>query len=265
MASQGCAGCREGKAFDMPISVAFQPIVDAGTRQVFAFEALVRGAAGEPAATVLGAVTEQNRYGFDQACRVTALEWAGRLGVASEGAALSINFLPNAVYEPRACIRATLAAAERVGFPLRSIIFEITENEQVTDPAHLQRIIRAYREIGFRTAIDDFGAGHANLNLLAAFQPDIVKLDMALVRNIDADPVRRALVRGIAGMTRELGITLIAEGIETEGEHQALCDLGITLQQGYLFARPGFQQLPVPVWPGLPALATANDAVMARA
>ena len=244
-----CEGCRDGAAFDVPFTMAFQPIVDVEARSVFAFEALIRGPNAEPAYTILSQVNERNRYGFDQACRVRAIELAARLGLPATGAMLSINFLPNAVYKPEACIRATLKAAERVGFPLDRLLFELTENEQLTDHDHLKSIVDSYRQMGFRTAIDDFGAGFSGLNLLVKFQPDIIKLDMELIRGLDADPVRRSIVRAIMGICADLGITAIAEGVETEAEMRALRDCGLRLFQGYLFARPGFETLPAPLLP----------------
>lgn len=244
-----CAGCREGQ-FDRPLAMAFQPIVDVGTRSVFAYEALVRGPAGEAAGNVLGAVGVAELYAFDQACRVTAIETAASTGLGALEADLSINFLPNAVYEPRACIRTTLQAASRTGFPTGKLIFEINEGELLTDPDHLAHIVAEYAAMGFRTAIDDFGAGYSNLNLLARFRPDIVKFDMALIRGIDGDKGRQSIVGHCTSMCREMGVSVIAEGIETAGEYAALRDLGITLMQGYLFAKPGFRMLPAPSWPG---------------
>ena len=114
------------------------------------------------------------------------------------------------------------------------------------DDAHLTRIIQSYKAMGFKTAIDDFGAGFSGLTRLAKFQPDIVKLDMELVRDIHRDRVRRALARSVAGICDELGLVLLAEGIETVDESDALRDLGIDLQQGFLFARPLFEGLPAP-------------------
>lgn len=239
-----CAGCRDGAAFAVPLAMAFQPIVEAASGRVFAYEALVRGADGRGAASVLSAVDAANRYAFDQACRATAIEAAGGLGLAGTGALLSINFLPNAVYRPEACIRATLRAAERTGFPVSSLMFEVAEGEQVSDPAHLRRILHSYKEMGFTVAIDDFGAGHSGLNLLADFQPDLVKLDMGLVRGIEADKARRAIVGGLLRICADLRVRVVAEGVETEAEHRALRDLGVTLFQGYLFARPAFMALP---------------------
>lgn len=237
----GCRDCRNRLPLGMPITMAFQPIVDLQGGRIFGYEALVRGIGGEGAGQVLAQVDEGNRYSFDQTCRVTAIELASRLGL--EGM-LSINFLPNAVYRPEACIRATLEAATAMDFPTSRLMFEVSESEPVRDHRHLKNIFVEYRRRGFTTAIDDFGAGHSGLNLLADFQPDIVKLDMALTRQIDGDRVRRAIVSGIARFCAELGIGVIAEGIETPAECLALQDLGIGLFQGYLFARPGFESLP---------------------
>jgi EAL domain-containing protein (putative c-di-GMP-specific phosphodiesterase class I) len=245
----GCRDCRNRNPLQMPITMAFQPIVDVNTRRPFGYEALVRGKGGEGAAAVLDLVDESNRYAFDQTCRVTAIDLAARLGL--EGM-LSINFLPNAVYRPETCIRATLEAAVEMNFPTERLMFEVTESERVRDHAHLKHIFVEYKRRGFTTAIDDFGAGHSGLNLLADFQPDIVKLDMALTRGIDGDRVRRAIVSGIVRLCDELGIRVIAEGVETPGECLALQDEGVSLFQGYLFAKPGFESLPeIPdaVWP----------------
>jgi EAL domain-containing protein (putative c-di-GMP-specific phosphodiesterase class I) len=94
---------------------------------------------------------------------------------------LNINFLPTAVYQPEACIQATLRVAERTGFPLNRITFEIVEQEDLIDPGHLLRIVSAYKAFGFKVALDDFGAGYSGLSRLAELKPDIVKIDRALM------------------------------------------------------------------------------------
>ncbi len=252
-AKSNCDGCRDGAGFDLPIIMAFQPVVDANAGTVFAHEALVRGAAGEGAGFILSQVSETNRYAFDQLCRVTAIEQAAALNMAADGASLSINFLPNAVYEPRACIRLTLAAAMRTGFPLNRIIFEFTEVERL-DTDHILHILRSYRAMGFQTAIDDFGAGYAGLGLLSKFQPDLVKLDMDLIRDIDTSTVKQTIVRSTLDMLRDLGVTPICEGVETIAEYQVLRELGVDLMQGYLLAKPALDALATPVWPGREAV-----------
>ncbi len=255
--SIGCQGCRDGNRFPLPFSMAFQPIVDIVSRTTFAHEALARGSGGEGASTVLSAVDDTNRYTFDQQCRVKAIEMAAKLGLPNSGAYLSINFIPSAVYEPRACIRLTLDAANRTGFPLDRMIFEFTEDEKL-DTAHLLSILKTYRAIGFKTAIDDFGAGYAGLQLLANFQPDIVKIDMDLVRGVDVEPVKRSILRHTLRLLEELGITPVCEGIETVDELNVLRDFGVRLVQGYLIARPAFESLAAPVVPDWTRLQTAE-------
>jgi EAL domain-containing protein (putative c-di-GMP-specific phosphodiesterase class I) len=246
----GCNECRNGAGLGFAFTMAFQPIVNIRTRELHAYEALVRGPNNEPAGWVLDQVDDGNRYRFDQACRVKAIELAAKLGLARHPACLlHINFLPNAVYRPETCIRATLQAAAEFDFPTERIVFEVTEGERVRDEAHLRAIFAEYRRQGFSTAIDDFGAGYSGLNLLAQFQPDVIKLDMALTRDIDSDRVRRAIVSGVMLVCRDLDIRVVAEGIETVGELNTLCELGVELIQGYLFGRPAFEQLRAPDWP----------------
>lgn len=239
-----CSGCATSSRLDFDFSMAFQPIYDAVAGRVWGYEALVRGLSGEGAFDVLSKIGPEQKYRFDQDCRIKAIELASRLFPAGEDLKLSINFMPNAVYEPVACLRATLRAAERYGFPTTSIMFEFTEDEEVTDTAHLTNIITEYRKHGFTTAIDDFGAGHAGLGLLVEFQPDLLKIDMKLIRGVDSSPARQAVVTGVVGIADELGITVLAEGVETESEFLFLKAAGVRLFQGYWFAKPAFEELP---------------------
>lgn len=244
-----CAGCARGERVGFDFDYAYQPIVNVESREVFACEALVRGPQGEPASWVLDQVHEGNRYRFDQACRVKAIKGAREFGV---GPRISINFLPNAIYRPEVCIRTTLEAARTHGMPLDRIIFEVTEGEEIADGPWFASILREYKRCGFLTAIDDFGAGFAGLKLLSDFQPDIIKLDMGLVRNVERDKPRQAIVRNLCRMCEELDIDLVAEGVETVGERDFLRDEGVCLMQGFLFARPAFRQAPAidpTVWP----------------
>ena len=237
-----CQGCKSGAALPFAFSMAFQPIFDIRRGTIFAHEALVRGTDGSSAAGVLSRVDRDNQYEFDQRCRVRAIELASHLFPRDNMPHLSINFMPNAVYEPRACIRKTLETAQRTDFPLDRIIFEFTEAERL-NTAHLLNILKCYREIGFKTAIDDFGAGHSGLNLLAKFQPDIVKLDMDLIRGLDMDLRKQVIVRRTLDMLRDLEITAICEGIETAEELAILEEMGVSLIQGYHLARPAFERL----------------------
>jgi len=233
-----CPGCSDSTKLPFSFSYAYQPIVDIASRTLYAHEALVRGPNGESAYSVLNQVTDANRYRFDQACRVKAIKMAAALQMPSM---LSINFLPNAIYQPELCIRSTVEAARTHNFPINRLIFEAVEGERVEDGLRLAEILREYQRIGFLTAIDDFGAGFAGLNLLANFQPDIVKLDMDLVRRIDQSPSRQSIARAVIRMLDEMNIAMIAEGVETQEEAKCLEQMGVRLMQGYLFSRPLFE------------------------
>lgn len=236
-----CHHCADESVLDFDFTMAFQPIVNCQTDEIFGYEALVRGLNNESAMSVISNVTEDNRYMFDQLCRIKAISLAAELNLDST---LSINFLPNAIYRPERCIRTTLAAAELYGFPTDKILFEFTEVEKIEDSNIIKKTVEYYQALGFKTAIDDFGAGYSGLGLLADFQTDIVKLDMGLIRHIDRDSIRQLIVTNCLNMFVDLGITPLAEGIETKEEMIWLRSAGVQLMQGYYFARPGFKSLP---------------------
>jgi PAS domain S-box-containing protein len=239
-----CDACKDGAIPPFSFSMAFQPIIDVEARRVYAYEALVRGPGGESAYSVLAKVTDKNRYAFDQACRVTAITLAKKLGVDKTQAKLCINFMPGAVYSPAACIRRTLDTARQVSFPLDRLVFELTEVEEVKDRAHLRSIFEEYRRHGFKMAMDDFGSGFCGLNLFVDLTPDILKLDIELTRNLPRSAVALATMRALVQLCETLGVTLIAEGVETPEEFYALQTCGVRLMQGYLLARPALEALP---------------------
>jgi EAL domain-containing protein (putative c-di-GMP-specific phosphodiesterase class I) len=187
-----CKQCLESKDLGFDFTMAFQPIIRYSTKQIFGYEALVRGSNNESAFSVISKVNDDNRYRFDQLCRVKAIALASKLNIDS---VVSINFLPNAVYRPELCIRTTLEAAKEYNFPIEKIMFEFTEVEQVQHNDHLKHIVECYKNLGFTTAIDDFGSGYSGLNLLAGFQTNIVKLDMELIRDIDKHPVKQVIIK----------------------------------------------------------------------
>lgn len=227
---------------DVPaFSYAFQPIVDVARREVFSYEALIRGPAREPAFQVLERVPPGRRYEFDRDTRMAAIGLAASLGLPCH---LNVNFLPQGLYASPDSISSALETAVRRGIAPDRIILEVTEGEAIADHANFAELLNQYRRTGLKLAIDDFGAGHAGLNLLADFQPDQVKIDMNLVRGIERHGPRQAIVRAVAQACAELGIDVIAEGVESVGEYLWFVDQGVSLFQGYLFARPGFECLP---------------------
>jgi len=231
---------------EFAISCAFQPIVNVSEKQVFSYEALLRSTMNESSKNVFEKVKKSELLLFDQRARNIALEFAGRLNVNSY---INLNFLPRSLQTSDKYIQATLEAATRFGLRPTQLVVEITETEAIHDQEIFLSLVNDLRSKGLKIAIDDFGAGYSGLNLLANFQPDMVKLDMQLVRNIESHGPRQAIVKAITQVCVDLGIDLIAEGVETLEEYHWLREHNICLLQGFLFAKPGFECLPEVFYP----------------
>lgn len=222
-------------------SLAFQPIVDAPARSVVSCEALIRGPAGEPAWQVLQSVPAAHAHRFDQRIREQAIDLAAQLGL---GCQLNLNFLPQSLDSCLDPLGSTIEAATRHHLPLDRLVLEVSEQEVIGDQPRFAEAINEYRAMGVQVAIDDFGAGYSGLNLLVDFQPDQLKLDMKLIRGIEGRGPSQAVVRAICQACYDLGIDVVAEGVETVEEYAWLAGQGLRLFQGFLFARPAFRQLP---------------------
>jgi EAL domain-containing protein (putative c-di-GMP-specific phosphodiesterase class I) len=225
---------------DMPCSFAYQPIVSAADGSIFSYEALLRGTNQEPASNILDQNPSTKHPSFHDESRILALHWAAFRNLSTH---LNLNIMPSVVTSSPAAIPSTLDAAQRFHISPKQIVLEILESEIIGSLRGLSGALREYRSTGLLFAIDDFGAGYAGLNLLAEFQPDFLKLDLRLVRDIEKKGPKQAIVRGIRRTCTDLGIEIIAEGVETEGEFRWLREEGIRLFQGYLFARPAFEEL----------------------
>jgi EAL domain-containing protein (putative c-di-GMP-specific phosphodiesterase class I) len=224
-------------------SFAYQPIVDIEQQKVFAYEALVRGLQEESAGSCFAQIPSGDLHRFDRDARIRAIELAASLKLST---LLSLNFLPQSLETFPDAIESTIEAAHRANLALRSILLEVTEGEMIHDAANFAKRMNSYRAQGLRVAIDDFGAGYSGLNLLAEFQPDAIKLDMQLVRDIESKGPRQAIVRAVIQACDDLGIEVIAEGVESEAEFRWFKRIGVRLFQGYYFCRPGFRALPQP-------------------
>ena len=141
-----CRQCIESVDLGFDFTMAFQPIVHCSSKQIFGYEALVRGLQNESAFSIISRVNDNNRYRFDQLCRIKAIALAAKLNITTM---VSINFLPNAVYRPERCIRTTLEAANEYNFPISQIMFEFTEVEKVKDNQHIKHIVEYYKNLGF--------------------------------------------------------------------------------------------------------------------
>ena len=238
----GCAQCAQGTDLDFDFTLAFQPIVDLHQRTIHSYEALARMPGTDSAGPVFAHVNESNQYRFDQVCRVKAIKLAAELQIPT---LVNINFLPTAIYQPARCLRTTLEAAKTYQFPIERIVFEFTENLEVKNHDHINNIVDHYRDQGFKTAMDDFGAGYSGLSLLADINVDKIKLDRALIIAIHNQPKRQIMIKHLCRMAAELNIEVTAEGVEQYEELSCLADLGVRYFQGFYFARPQIEALPV--------------------
>ena len=214
-------------------SVVVQPIVELGSAKVVGVEALCRfhAATGRTLRSdevFLEAHELQLGIELEQTALASALELVAAL---ADEVYLSVNLSPRAVLSP--CTLELLGDA-----PLSRLVLEVTEHEAVADYPQLLAALAPLRTRGMRLAVDDAGAGFASLQHIAQLLPDIVRLDVAFVRELDRDPVRQAAAQSIIGLADAIGATVVAEGIETAAERDAVAALGITLGQGNLLGRP---------------------------
>jgi EAL domain-containing protein (putative c-di-GMP-specific phosphodiesterase class I) len=152
--------------------------------------------------------------------------------------------MPKSLDSSPEAILTTMDAATRANLPIGRMVLEVVEGDIINDHAQFNARIDEYRGLGLKVAIDDFGAGYSGLNLLVDFQPDLVKLDRQLVTGIERHGPLQAVVRAISQICLDLGIDIVAEGVESEAEYAWLASQGIHLFQGYLFARPAFESFP---------------------
>ena len=228
---------RLGATFDRALDslwIAYQPIVASTTRSVFGYEALLRSA--EPTFPHPGAV-------LDAAERLGRLEDLGRrirdlaaapMPAVPELGLLFVNLHTTDLLDPALLSRD--APLSRIA---HRVVLEITERASLDGVKDVRARVAALREIGFRIAVDDLGAGYAGLTSFAVLEPEIVKLDMTLVRDVHQSPTKQKLVRSMAQLCKDMGMMVVGEGVETASERDCLVDLGCDLLQGYLFAKPG--------------------------
>ncbi len=213
--------------------MAYQPIVSWSRQEVFGYEALLRSrepSLPHPPAILDAAERLEQLRDLGRAIRTAAAEPVARM---PPGAVLFVNLhtqdlLDDDLFDPASSLAKI---AERV-------VLEITERSSLHAIRDVQVRIARLRAIGFRIAVDDLGAGYAGLTSFAQLEPEVVKLDMSLVRGVHLQPTKLTLVRTMVAMCRELGMQVVAEGIETPEERDAMVNAGCDLLQGYLFAKP---------------------------
>jgi len=212
--------------------VGFQPIVDWRRRQLYGYEALVRsdGPFARPsdllsAAEKLGRLTDLGR--------MIRRKIADHAASNPPGVLLFVNLHARDLEDPDLMDRSSPLSQVS-----HNVILEVTERTALEEVSDIATRVGRLRDMGYRLAVDDLGAGYAGLASFARIEPDVVKLDMSLVRGVEGSPLKQSVVRSVVGLAEELGIEVISEGIEVVAERDTLADLGCRLFQGYLFGRP---------------------------
>jgi diguanylate cyclase (GGDEF)-like protein len=234
------------------LTMVVQPIVDLRSGSIHAFEALARfGADGSGSPLQWFSLADElgEREALERACLREALELFCRRPPRTH---LSVNLAAPALLDPR-----TLRMLDHMP-DLSGLIVEVTEEALVQNDAQLRVAMEPLRARGARLAVDDIGAGYSGLSQIAAVRPSYLKLDRSLVKGIDADDGRAALVSALASYAERVGIMLVAEGMEHASELRTLIELGVQLGQGFYLARPGAP------WPAVPPGVLAAAGRLAR-
>jgi len=225
----------------------FQPLVSVSTRETRAFECLIRGRDHTGiipaprllnAAKTMGIVHELDKAAWRSAIRRGA-------ALAKQGHQLFVNFTPSSIADLKFGLQEAMATCKEHGVPFENLVFEVTEGEEIRDIGQLEKIVNGYRAEGAKIALDDLGSGYSSILHLADLLPDYVKLDQGLVRGAHGDYVRSVLLKAITDAAHDLGIQVVAEGVETEEDLKFCIAIDADLVQGYYLAYPAESPLPV--------------------
>jgi EAL domain-containing protein (putative c-di-GMP-specific phosphodiesterase class I) len=224
------------------VAFSYQPIVDTSTQTIIAYEALLRGAGNKSFADISQDISDVEWVNFDTNSRARAISTAASLDLKVD---LHLNYMARNNEDAMAAADTTLVTAWRNGIDPTRIVLEIDYDQLIGDIESFSAIINKYRGAGLRVCIDHFGAGRASLDLLEPMRPEMISLDLNLIRGIESNGPRQAIVRGMLQTCNDLGIDLIAKYVESEAEYRWLVEEGVDLMQGNYLAKAGFETLPV--------------------
>ncbi|MFW5410558.1 diguanylate phosphodiesterase [Pectobacterium brasiliense] len=228
-------------------SFAFQPIIDPLSRQIVSLEALIRPPSGELPQTYFEGLTDDEAYETDLKSKKVAFAMAAALQLGEQS--LSINLRPMTLVKIPQAVNFLLQEIQINGLVPEQIIIEFTETEVISRFDEFTDAVRLLKAAGIRVAIDHFGAGFAGLLLLAQFQPDRIKINRDLIKDVHKSGSRQAIVQAIIKCCTSLEISVSAVGIEKPEEWMWLESAGVSLFQGYLFAKPEIGTIPAVAWP----------------
>lgn len=216
-----------------------QPIVSTTDQQVFGYEFLLRPTSKintfSPSELFLFSQHTGMQSTLDSKARINAIITGSRH--LPKGVKQFINFLPSSIYNPEHCLNTTFNAVKEFDVDPSTIVFEVVETERIKELTHLKYIFEIYKNAGMKVALDDIGSGYSTIEMLKELKPDYAKIDRSLIENCYQSSAKMEKIKQIQVTTKEMGTTLLAEGIETIEEFNAVQPL-VDLVQGYYFGKP---------------------------
>jgi EAL domain-containing protein (putative c-di-GMP-specific phosphodiesterase class I) len=224
---------------DRQVTSVYEPIVTVESKTVYGYEALARGPVGTDlhAPLVLFGLAEQEDLVFELDCLCRASGLKGAVGLPG-GTKLFLNIRPTTIHDPNFRAERLIRTLRECELSPSDVVFEVSEQESISNFEAFKEIRDYYRDLGFRFALDDTGAGYAGLEALVEISPDYIKVDRSFVSGVDLDPVRRTMLGALQTVAEKTGAQLIAEGLDTLEELETLSELGIPFGQGWLFGKP---------------------------
>lgn len=227
------------------IRTLFHPIIEFSGNKIIGYEALTRGPKGteyESPYVLFDAAAETDlTFELDSLCRKKAMENARGIKPDQK---LFLNCMPSAVLDPKFRDTSVDYCLKELKIQPQNLVIEITEREAIENYDLFKEAIAFYSDVGFSIAVDDTGSGYSSLETIVELKPNYIKLDISIVRGLHKNILKQELIKAISGLATKMGAHVIAEGIETEEELEALKQIGIELGQGYLFAKPAEDFLP---------------------
>lgn len=223
----------------------FQPIVDIKENSIYGYELLTRGVKEDgsimpPYEMFQLAKESKLSFNLDRQARETAITNTYKNNIDKK---VFINFLPTVIYDPQVCLKTTTELISKYNLNPKNITFEVVESEEIKDTGHLSNILNYYRNRGFKIALDDMGSGYSSLNNLIKLEPDYMKIDIEIIRDIHRSKLKQAIFESLVDISKKAKIKVLAEGVETKEELDYVIANGAEFVQGYYFGKPSKEPL----------------------
>jgi len=224
---------------EQQLTAFFQPIYSTTSNELYGYEALIRGPSDSPLHSPQALFDSALEFGLlselELLCRKISIARFVELSLSGK---LFLNISPMVFLQTDHPYGKTLSYLHKHKLKPAQVVIELSEKYPIDSPELLQKALLHYRHLGFQIAVDDLGAGYAGLKLWSEVKPNFVKIDRYFINQCNQDPVKREFIKSILNLGQSINAKVIAEGIETEDEFEQLQELGMSLFQGYLFARP---------------------------